>query len=45
MAPSTVEDAGLMPNLKKAKSLINNRVRSSEGAVARPYMVADSKAS
>jgi len=34
-----------MPNLMKAKSLINNRVRNSEGAVARPYTVAGGRAS
>src|SRR5271169_6089965 len=34
------EGAGPMPNLMKAKSLINNRVRNSEGAFARPYTVA-----
>ena len=45
MAPSTVGGAGLMPNLVKAKSLINNRGRNSEGAVARPYTVAGSRAS
>jgi len=33
MAPPTEGSAGLMPNLMKAKSLINNRGRTSEGAV------------